>query len=609
MKSLKKILKYVIPYWSFALLNILSNLLSVVFSLASFTFFLPIINMLFSKNAFPTEAPPIDWMDFDTLKENFYYYSGTMIDKYGPIDTLMYISLMILGLYFLKNLFRYLGMFFIAPIRNGVVRDLRNEMYHKVLVLPLSYFSEQKKGDIISRMSSDVLEVEWSILSSLEAVFREPLTIIMFVLTLFFLSPQLTLFVLVMLPLSALLIGLIGRSLKRSSEKGQKKLGNILSIIEETIGGLRIIKGFTAIDSANEKFKKNNQTYTRLMIGLYRKRDLSSPLSEFMGVSVVVSILYFGGRLILGENATIDAATFLVYIGIFSQILPPAKSITAAFYNVQKGAASVERIEEILNAEEKIVEKSNAIHKTDFTSKIEYKNLSFYYVDDTPVLNNIDLDITKGKTLAIVGASGGGKSTLVDLLPRFYEPQKGKILIDGIDIKDLVIDDLRSLLGIVTQESILFNDTVFNNIALGVEDRVSEEEVISAAKIANAHEFISQMDNGYQSNIGDRGQKLSGGQRQRLSIARAVLKNPPILILDEATSALDTESERLVQDALENLMKNRTSLVIAHRLSTIKNADEIVVVENGEIVERGTHKQLLEKKGVYARLHALQSFE
>jgi len=609
MKGLRKILNYVIPYWKFALLNIISNLLSVVFSLASFAFFLPIINMLFTAETFPKSAPEINLMDFDTVKENFYYYSGSMIEKYGAVDTLMYISLMILGLYFFKNLFRYMGMFFIAPIRNGVVRDLRNEMYNKVLILPLAYFSEQRKGDIISRMSSDVLEVEWSILSSLEAVFREPLTIVMFVLMLFFISPALTLFVLVMLPISAVLIGLIGRSLKRSSEKGQKKLGSILSIIEETIGGLRIIKGFTAIGSANQKFQEHNRIYTRLMIGLYRKRDLSSPLSEFMGVSVVVSILWFGGRLILGENATIDAATFLVYIGIFSQVLPPAKSITAAFYNVQKGAASVERIEVILNAEEQIVQKENALAKKNFQTEIVYEDLDFDYVNNTPVLKNINLIIKKGQTIALVGASGGGKSTLVDLLPRFYDPQKGKISIDGIDIKDLIIDDLRSLLGIVTQESILFNDTVFNNIALGVEDKVSEEEVISAAKIANAHEFISQMEGGYQSNIGDRGQKLSGGQRQRLSIARAVLKNPPILILDEATSALDTESERLVQDALENLMKNRTSLVIAHRLSTIKNADEIVVVDKGIIAERGTHKELLEKQGVYARLHAMQSFE
>lgn len=565
--------------------------------------------MLFSTDAFPTAAPKIDLMDFDTVKDNFYFYSAQLIDKYGPVDTLMYISFMILALYFLKNFFRYMGMFFIAPIRNGVVRDLRNEMYNKVLILPLAYFSEQRKGDIISRMSSDVLEVEWSILSSLEAIFREPLTIILFVSALFFLSPALTVFVLIMLPISAVLIGLIGRSLKKSSQKGQKKLGNILSIIEETIGGLRIIKGFTAIDSSNKKFRENNQTYTRVMTGLYRKRDLSSPLSEFMGVSVVVSILWFGGRLILGENATIDAATFLVYIGIFSQILPPAKAITAAFYNVQKGAASVERIEVILNAEEQIVQKENALAKQDFQTEIEYRDLNFEYVKGTAVLKNINLKVKKGQMIALVGASGGGKSTLVDLLPRFYDPQQGRISIDGIDIKDLIIDDLRSLLGIVTQESILFNDTVFNNIALGVEDKVNEEAVIAAAKIANAHEFIAKMENGYQSNIGDRGQKLSGGQRQRLSIARAVLKNPPILILDEATSALDTESERLVQDALENLMKNRTSLVIAHRLSTIKNADEIVVVNNGEIAERGTHQELLEKQGVYARLHTMQSFE
>ncbi|HAG17159.1 MAG TPA: antibiotic ABC transporter ATP-binding protein [Bacteroidales bacterium] len=609
MKSLKNILKFVVPYWKYALLNIFSNLLSVLFSLVSFTFFLPILNMLFSTNLATESAPKWDLFNFETIKANLYYYTGQMIKTLGPIDTLFYISLLILGLYFLKNFFRYMGMYFIAPIRNGVVRDLRNALYNKVLILPLAYFSEQRKGDIISRMSSDVLEVEWSILSSLESLFREPISIISFVLALFFLSPSLTLFVLILLPLSAILIGFIGRSLKKSSEKGQKKLGHLLSIIEETLGGLRIIKAFTAIEASNKKFKENNQVYTRLMINIYRKRDLASPLSEFMGVAVVVSILYFGGRLILGENASIDAATFLVYIAIFSQILPPAKAVTSAFYNVQKGAASVDRIEAILNAEEKIIEKENALSKKEFQNEIKFQNLSFEYIDNTPVLKNINLKVRKGQAIALVGASGGGKSTLVDLLPRFYDPQKGKITIDGIDIRDLVINDLRSLLGIVTQESILFNDTVFNNIALGVEDKVSHEEVVAAAKIANAHEFIMQMEKGYQSTIGDRGQKLSGGQRQRLSIARAVLKNPPILILDEATSALDTESERLVQNALENLMKNRTSLVIAHRLSTIKNADEIVVIEKGEIVERGTHQQLIEKKQIYSKLHALQNFD
>jgi subfamily B ATP-binding cassette protein MsbA len=499
-------------------------------------------------------------------------------------------------------------MFFLAPIRNGVVRDLRNDMYIKILKLPISYFSEKRKGDIISRMTSDVLEVEWSIMSSLESVFREPIAIVASIAVLFFMSPSLTIFVMVLLPISGFLIGQIGKSLKRTSDKGQKKMGSILSTIEETIGGLRIIKGFTAIGSTEKKFKEINQEYTGLMIKLYRKRDLASPLSEFLGVVVVVIILWYGGRLILSENSGMDAAAFLVYLGIFSQILNPAKAITAAFYNVQKGAASVERIEGILDAPEIILEKQDAISKKEFKDKIEYKNLQFAYINDTPVLKNIHLEIPKGKTIALVGASGGGKSTMADLLPRFYDPQGGELLIDGINIKDLVIDDLRGLMGIVTQESILFNDTVFNNIALGIEDQVSMDDVVAAAKIANAHEFISQMNNGYDSIVGDRGQMLSGGQRQRLSIARAVLKNPPIMILDEATSALDTESERLVQQALENLMKNRTSLVIAHRLSTIKHPDEIVVIDKGEIVERGVHDELLKKNGIYKKLHDMQAF-
>jgi subfamily B ATP-binding cassette protein MsbA len=481
-------------------------------------------------------------------------------------------------------------------------------MYIKILKLPISYFSEKRKGDIISRMTSDVLEVEWSIMSSLESVFREPIAIVASIAVLFFMSPSLTIFVMVLLPISGFLIGQIGKSLKRTSDKGQKKMGSILSTIEETIGGLRIIKGFTAIGSTEKKFKEINQEYTGLMIKLYRKRDLASPLSEFLGVVVVVIILWYGGRLILSENSGMDAAAFLVYLGIFSQILNPAKAITAAFYNVQKGAASVERIEGILDAPEIILEKQDAISKKEFKDKIEYKNLQFAYINDTPVLKNIHLEIPKGKTIALVGASGGGKSTMADLLPRFYDPQGGELLIDGINIKDLVIDDLRGLMGIVTQESILFNDTVFNNIALGIEDQVSMDDVVAAAKIANAHEFISQMNNGYDSIVGDRGQMLSGGQRQRLSIARAVLKNPPIMILDEATSALDTESERLVQQALENLMKNRTSLVIAHRLSTIKHADEIVVIDKGEIVERGVHDELLKKNGIYKKLHDMQAF-
>lgn len=608
MKKLLKILTYVKPYWPYASLNILFNIFAVLFSLASFAVFIPILNMLFKKQDVPEKAMEFNIFNFDSLKDNFNYFAGQLIQIHGPLTTLLYIVFIILALYFLKNFFRYMALFFLAPVRNGVVRDLRNDMYKKILVLPISYYSEKKKGDIISRMTSDVLEVEWSIMSSLEAIFREPIAIIASIVLLFFMSPSLTLFVIVLLPVSGFLIGQIGKSLRRTSDKGQKRMGFILSMIEETIGGLRIIKGFTAINSADKKFKAVNQDYTNLMIKLYRKRDLASPLSEFMGVGVVVTILWYGGRLILSDDSAMDAATFLVYLGIFSQILNPAKAITTAVYNVQKGAASVERIEAVLDAPEVIEEKTNAIHKKEFNEIIEYKNLSFYYQNEVKVLKDINLRVKKGKTIALVGASGGGKSTLADLLPRFYDPQHGDIFIDGVNIKDLVIDDLRGLMGIVTQESILFNDSVFNNIALGIEEKVTREEVINAARIANAHEFIEQMEEGYDSIIGDRGQKLSGGQRQRLSIARAVLKNPPIMILDEATSALDTESERLVQQALENLMKNRTSLIIAHRLSTIQHADEIIVIDKGEIVERGLHEELLKKEGIYKRLHDMQAF-
>ncbi len=608
MKKLLSIFAYVKPYWFYALLNIIFNLLSVIFSLASFAVFIPILNMLFKQQDVPEQAVAFDLTNFDSIQNNFNFYAGQMIQEYGQHRALLYIALVILGFYFFKNLFRYLAIFFLAPLRNGVVRDLRNHMYKKVLTLPVSYFTEQRKGDIISRITSDVIEIEWSIMSSLEAIFRDPVAIIASIIVLFSISTSLTVFVMILLPISGFLIGQIGKSLKRNSDKAQKKMGYLLSVIEETIGGLRIIKGFTAIDRTNDKFKEHNQNYTRLMIRLYRKRDLASPLSEFLGVSVVVVILWYGGGLILDQKSSIDAAAFLVYLGIFSQILNPAKSITTAFYNVQKGAASVQRVQEVLKAPEVIEEKPQAIHKRDFTTDIHYENLNFSYVEGVKVLKNINLQVPKGKTVALVGASGGGKSTLADLLPRFYDPQEGNLSIDGINIKDLVIDDLRHLIGIVTQESILFNDTVFNNIALGIEEQVSLEQVQAAAKVANAHDFIMQMPDGYNSIVGDRGQKLSGGQRQRLSIARAVLKNPPIMILDEATSALDTKSEQLVQQALENLMKNRTSLVIAHRLSTIKNADEIIVIEQGEIVERGKHEELINKHSYYRKLYDMQSF-
>jgi len=554
----------------------------------------------------PKSAPPLILTDFNSLKDNFYFESGKLIHIYGNSRILLYIGIVIIILFFLKNFFRYMAMYFLAVVRNGVVKDLRNALYKKVLILPLSYYNEQRKGDIIARMTNDVQEVEWSIMSSLEMAFRDPITMVAYLGFLFAISPSLTIFVLVLLPVSALVIGRIGKSLKRTSDKSQKKMGFILSMIEESISGLRIIKAFNAINFANNRFKKINQDYTKLMIRLYRKRDLASPLSEFLSVLVVTIVLWYGGNLVFTKGNLLDAAAFIVYLGLFSQLMPPAKSITQAYYNIQKGAASVERITQVLVAPEVIEQKPDAIGKKDFINRIEYRNISFRYEKEN-VLQDFSLTISKGKTIAVVGPSGAGKSTMVDLLPRFYDCSEGEILIDDIPIRNLVIEDLRGLMGIVSQETILFNDTIFNNIAFGMVN-VSEEDVISAAKVANAHEFIEKMPEGYYTNIGDRGTKLSGGQRQRLSIARAVLKNPPILILDEATSSLDTESERLVQQAIENLMRNRTSIVIAHRLSTIQFADEIIVLQNGQIVERGTHFALLEDNKVYKKLYDLQSF-
>ena len=605
MKSFFKILRYAGPYWVYAMLNVIFNILSVVFSLVSFALFIPVLQMLFHSMAIPQSAPPMR-LEIDAVKDNFYFYCGKMIETYGNEKMLVFIGITIILLYFLKNLFRYLAMYFLAVVRNGVVKDLRNDLYLKILILPLSYFNEKRKGDIIARMTMDVQEVEWSIMSSLEMAFRDPITMILYLVTLFVLSPSLTVFVLVLLPLSGFIIGRIGKSLKRTSDKSQYKMGILLSMIEETISGLRIIKAFNAIDFADKRFRHTNNEYNRLMIRLYRKRDLASPLSEFLSACVVTIVLWYGGNLVFTPGNFLDAAAFLVYLGIFSQLMPPAKAITQAFYNIQKGAASVDRIEQVLKEPEVIEERVGAVTKKEFHSEIEYRNVSFSYFQD-PVLKNIRLMIPKGRTIAVVGPSGGGKSTLVDLLPRFYDCIGGGIFIDGVDIRDLVIRDLRGLMGIVSQETILFNDTVFSNIAFGMEN-VGEAEVIAAAKVANAHEFIEKMPLGYATNIGDRGTKLSGGQRQRLSIARAVLKNPPILILDEATSALDTESERLVQQALENLMRNRTSIVIAHRLSTIQFADEIIVLQSGELVERGTHFNLLERNGVYKKLYDLQSF-
>jgi subfamily B ATP-binding cassette protein MsbA len=614
MRKFFGVLKYINGYWNYGILNIFFNILSVIFSLFSIAMFLPFLQILLLSKQDDIEAtfnkgvPDLE-LKAASISEFIKYHLAYYIHHDGRLNTLIGICVIVIITFFLKNLFRYLGMFFIAPIRNGVVRDMRNKMYDKVLRLPLSYYSEERKGDIMSRMTADVQEIEWSIMQSLEMIFREPVTILMYLGAMVILNFQLSLFSLVLLPLSAIMIGKIGKSLRRSSTKSKEKLGLLLSIMEETLGGLRIIKGFNAESKMNDHFQKENENFTNISVKMYRKTDLASPLSEFLGVIVMVVTLYFGGKLVLSNDPSLDGPLLLTFLIVFSQLLAPAKSLTTAYYNVQKGLASAERIDKILQAEVTIRDTKDAQSIDSFRKEIEYKNVSFAYHKGQVgwVLNDINLKIEKGKTIALVGQSGSGKTTLADMLPRFYDTTQGEILIDGKNIQHLKLHDLRALMGIVTQESILFNDTIYSNIAFGIEN-VTEQQVIEAAKIANAHEFISQIPEGYQANIGDRGSKLSGGQRQRISIARAVLKNPPILILDEATSALDTESERLVQDALNKLMKNRTSVVIAHRLSTIQHADEIIVMQKGKLIERGTHNELLLRNGAYKKLHDLQAF-
>jgi len=606
MKTYFRILQYVKEYKGYAALNILCNIFFAIFSLFSLAMIIPFLNVLFSQ---PTDYHQLPWnFSVKVLYGNFNYFLSKFIVDHGKLEAIELISGLVVVIFFFKNLFRYLAMYFIAPIRNGVVRDLRNKMYEKILYLPLTYFSEERKGDLMLRMTGDVQEIEWSIMQSLEVIFRAPLNIVLFLAFMIVMSPQLSLFVFILLPVAGLIIGYIGKSLRRTSSKGQAKMGMLVSNIEETLGGLRIIKAFTSELFSIQKFRKQNEEYRKLMTRLYRKRDLSSPLSEFLGAVVLVTIIYFGGILVFKE-ASLEPSVFIGFIAIFSQLIPPAQSFSEAYSNAQKGLASVDRINKILDAEITIHDKEHPLQISDLNHSIEYRNASFRYIkgEEGYILKGIDLKIEKGKTVALVGQSGSGKTTLADLLPRFYDLDSGEILIDSENIKDYRLTDLRKLMGIVTQESILFNDTVFNNIAFGTQN-IKEEDVINAAKVANAHEFIMQMPGGYQSNIGDRGSKMSGGQRQRISIARAVFKNPPILILDEATSALDTESERLVQDALSKLMKNRTVLVIAHRLSTIQHADEIIVMQKGEIIERGKHAELLSGAGVYKKLYDLQSF-
>lgn len=606
MKKFYRVLAYIKPYKGYAGLNILFNILTVLFSLFSFTLLVPFLNLLFGQEEL-VDIKPVLELNTRSFLDYLNYEISQIIITQGKVQALIYICVVILVAFFFRNLARFMAMYYMANVRIGAIKGIRNSIYTKLLILPLAFYTRHKKGDVIARVTTDVQEVEYSIMNYLEMLVRDPITIIAFLAFMISISPQLTLFVLIILPITGAIIGQIGKSLRKQSKIGQNMFASLLSSIEESISGLRIIKAFNAINYTDNKFKEYNDSYSKVLLWIYRRRDLSSPLSEFLSSVVIVVVLWFGGKMVLADSPTIAAADFITYIVVFSQIIPPAKTFAQGFFSIQKGIASAERIFEILDAEEIIEEKPDALDVNGFESEIEYRKVTFRY-EKEDILKNINLKIKKGKLIALVGESGGGKSTMADLLPRFYDVDEGGIYVDGKNLKDLKIDKLRGLMGIVSQESILFNDSIFNNIAFGLEG-VSEEAVIAAAKVANAHEFITNTEYGYQTNIGDRGMKLSGGQRQRLSIARAVLANPPILILDEATSSLDTESEKLVQEALANIMKDRTSVVIAHRLSTIQHADEIIVLKKGEIVERGNHEELVKSEGVYKKLQDLQSFE
>lgn len=606
MKDFLHLLRRFIPPYKWKLVwNIVFNFLSAVFGAFSFLLLIPSLKILFGTQELVLNKPEVG-LSVSSFTEYSNYLISRVIEQYSHEQALIFIGIFIVITVFLKVGFYYLANFMIVVIRNGVVRDIRSKIYRKILKLQLGFFSDERKGDIMARMTGDVTEVENSIMNSLEMMIKNPILILVSVAVMVYMSWSLTLFVFVMFPIAGYIIGRIGKSLKKESRKGQQKMGDILSVIEEDLSGLRIIKAFNAEKKATERFEKENISYFHIMNQLMWRRFLAHPMSEFLGTTVIIIVLWYGGQLILNQKSSLDAAAFIGYLVFFYNIINPAKAFSTALYSVEKGLASMERIDKILNTKESIKEKPGALAVKDFQYKIVYENVSFAY-NSTPVLKNISIEIEKGKTVAFVGRSGSGKTTLVDLLPRFYEVTGGRITLDGTDLRELKLKDLRNLIGYVNQEPILFNDSFFNNIAFGM-DNVTEEQVVHAAKIANAHEFIMATENGYQTTIGDRGDKLSGGQKQRLSIARAVMKNPPILILDEATSSLDTESERLVQDALLKLMQNRTSLVIAHRLSTIKNADIIYVLHKGEIVEKGTHNELLASDGRYRKLHKMQMF-
>lgn len=605
MNYFKKILQFAIPYRKYGFLNIFFNILYALFSALSFAALIPMLDVLFKPEQKILVEPV--YKGFSTLKDYLQDYINYQVTEYSGDDDMKGLVLVIglvLILFLLKNAFNYFAMYFITFLRNGVLKDIRNKMYQKIVDLPISYFSEKRKGDVIARITSDVLEIQHSFLSVLELIVREPLTILFTILIMFGISAKLTIFVFVFIPIAGMIISRIGKSLKKQSDRVQKEQGEFLSIVEETLGGLRVIKAFNAESKFFQTFKNSTSRFFRFSNSLLNRQNLASPTGEFLGILVIGVLLWFGGKMVLVDK-TLDPSSFIAYMGLAYNILTPAKAISKATYGVRKGNAAAERVLEVLESENPIADVENAIEKTDLINDITISNVSFKYEDDY-ILKDFKLTVKKGHTVALVGQSGSGKSTIANLVTRFYDVNEGEILIDDINIKSISKKSLRGLMGLVTQDSILFNDTVKNNIGLGKEN-ATDDEIVAAAKVANAHDFIMELPNGYDTNIGDSGNKLSGGQKQRLSIARAVLKNPPIMILDEATSALDTESERLVQDALEKMMRNRTSIVIAHRLSTIQNADSIVVLNKGEIIEQGTHEELMLSQKGYKKLVEMQS--
>ena len=608
MKEFLLILRrFVPPYKKYVALNVLCNILSAILTLFSFALIIPILEMLFKVREDVYQLMHIGQASFkDVAINNFYYYTQEAINNYGPQTTLAALAAMLVVMTGLKTGVSYLCSYFIIPMRNGIVRDIRNYVFNKMISLPISFFTSARKGDVMARMSGDVAEIENSIMQSLDMMFKNPIMIIACLATMFAISWQLTVFVLVLLPMAGFIMGRVGKSLKRKSLDQQNQWGVLMSNIEECLGGLRIIKAFNAEEKVKDRFHRENQTFYRLSNRIARRQSLAHPMSEFLGTMAIAIVLWFGGSLILGGNSTLNASEFIYYMVIFYTIINPAKDLSKAMYSIQKGLASMERVDKILGAQNPIRDPENPKTITTLKGSISYDNISFAY-GDKEVLHDVSLDIPAGSTVALVGQSGSGKSTMADLLPRFYDVNAGSIKVDGTDIRDMRVHDLRSFMGNVNQEAILFNDTFYNNITFGVE-HATREQVEQAARVANAHEFIMASENGYDTNIGDRGCRLSGGQRQRISIARAILKNPPLLILDEATSALDTESEQLVQQALDRLMEGRTTLVIAHRLSTIKNADLICVLHEGRIVEKGTHQELIELNGYYKHLVDMQKF-